>query len=76
MPNNLFNSTQNNNIFNEFNKFQQNPMQYLMDRKVNIPQEYMNNPQQAVQYLMNNGQMSQDTLNQIVQKARMFGFKL
>ena len=76
MPNNLFNTTQNNNIFNEFNKFQQNPMQYLIDRKVNIPQEYMNNPQQAVQYLMNNGQMSQDTLNQIVQKARMFGFKL
>ena len=76
MPNNLFNATQNNNVFNEFNKFQQNPMQYLLDKKVNIPQEYMNNPQQAVQYLMNNGQMSQDSLNQIVQKARMFGFKL
>lgn len=76
MPNSLFNSSQNNNIMGEFNRFQQNPMQYLIDRKVNIPQEYMNNPQQAVQYLLNNGQMSQDTLNQLIQKAKMFGFKI
>lgn len=76
MPNSLFNSAQNNNIMGEFNRFQQNPMQYLIDRKVNIPQEYMNNPQQAVQYLLNNGQMSQDTLNQLIQKAKMFGFKI
>lgn len=76
MPNSLFNSSQSNNIMGEFNRFQQNPMQYLIDRKVNIPQEYMNNPQQAVQYLLNNGQMSQDTLNQLIQKAKMFGFKI
>ena len=76
MPNNLFNSTQNNNIFSEFNRFQRNPMQYLIDRKVNIPQEYMNNPQSAVQYLLNSGQLSQDTLNQIMQKASSLGLKL
>ena len=49
MPNSLFNSSQSNNIMGEYNRFQQNPMQYLMDKKINIPQEYMNNPQQAVQ---------------------------
>ena len=76
MPNNLFNTTQNNNIMSEFNRFQQNPAQYLMDRKVNIPQEYMNNPQEAVQYLLNSGKMSQDTLNQLMQKAKMLGFKI
>lgn len=75
MPNNLFNSMQSNNIMGEYNRFQQNPMQYLMDKKINIPQEYMNNPQQAVQYLLNNGQMSQETLNQLMQKAKMLGFK-
>ena len=76
MPNNLFNSTQNNNIFGEFNKFQQNPMQFLAERNVNIPQEYMNNPTGAVQYLMNSGQINQQGINQIIQKARMLGFKI
>lgn len=76
MPNNLYNSTQNNNIFNEFNKFQQNPMQFLSDRNVNIPKEYMNNPQSAIQYLMNSGQINQQGINQMIQKARMLGFKI
>ena len=76
MPNNLFNSTQDNNIFNEFNKFQQNPMQFLSERNVSIPQECMNNPQSAIQYLMNSGQINQQGINQIIQKARMFGFKI
>ena len=75
MPNNLFNSTQGNNIMSEFNSFQQNPTQYLKDHNVNIPKEYLDNPQGAVQYLMNSGRLSQNQLNQIMQKARMFGFK-
>lgn len=76
MPNNLFNQTQNNNIMSEFSKFQRNPMQYLVDRKINIPQEYMNNPQGAVQYLLNSGQMSQESLNQLMQKANSLGLKM
>ena len=51
-------------------------MQWLVNRNVNIPQEYANNPEQAVQYLLNNGKMSQNTLNQIIQQAKMFGFKI
>ena len=76
MPNNLFHTTQQNNIMGEYSKFQQNPMQFLADRQINIPQEYMNNPEQAVQYLMNNGKMSQGTLDKIKQTARMFGFNI
>lgn len=76
MPNNLFNSTQGNNIMSEFNRFQQNPMQYLTEKNINIPQQYMSNPQQAYQYLLNSGRLSQDSLNQIKQKARMFGFNI
>lgn len=75
MPNNLFNSTQGNNIMSEFQAFQQNPAQYLIDHNINIPKEYMDNPQGAVQYLMNSGKLTQNQLNQIMQKARMFGFK-
>lgn len=48
MPNNLFNSMQQNDIRVEYSRFKQNPMQFLMDRQINIPQEYMNNPEQAV----------------------------
>lgn len=76
MPNNLFNSTQQNNIEGEYNRFKQNPMKFLADRQINIPQEYMNNPEQAVQYLLNSGKMSQSTFDQIKQKARMFGFNI
>lgn len=76
MPNNLFNSMQQNNIMGEYSRFKQNPMQFLADRQINIPQEYMNNPEQAVQYLLNSGKMSQSTFDQIKQKARMFGFNI
>jgi len=76
MPNNLFNSTQNNNIFNEFSRFQKNPMQYLVDRKINIPKECLNDPREAVQYLLNSGQMSQESLNQLMQKANSLGLKM
>jgi hypothetical protein len=51
-------------------------MQYLIEKNINIPQEYMNNPKSAVQYLLNSGQMSQSSLNDIKQKASMFGFRI
>ena len=76
MPNNLYQSTQSNNIMSEFNRFQQNPMQYLAEKKVNIPQEYMGNPQQAYQYLLTSGQLQSNGINQLLQKARLFGFNI
>lgn len=79
MANNLFNemqNMQNNNIMNQFNQFKNNPIQFLTQRKINIPNEYSNNPQQAVQYLLNNGQMSQQALNGMIQMANKMGIKL
>lgn len=61
---------------NMFNQFMQNPVQWLMQRKINIPQEYANDPHGAVQYLLNNGQMTQDQLNMLTQKANQMGIKL
>ena len=61
---------------NMFNQFIQNPMQWLTQRKINIPQEYANNPHGAVQYLLNNGQMTQEQLNMLTQKANQMGIKL
>lgn len=76
MANSLFSEMQSNNIMSQFNQFKNNPMQFLTSRKINIPEEYSNNPQQAVQYLLNNGQMSQQALNGMIQMANKMGIKL
>jgi uncharacterized protein YpiB (UPF0302 family) len=38
-------------------------------------EEYMNNPESAVHYLLNNGLMSQDVFNQISQMANQLGLR-
>lgn len=48
-------------LFQAYTQLRQNPGQFL--QKFNIPQEYMNNPQGAIQYLMNNGKISQSQFN-------------
>lgn len=63
-------------IMNQFNRFIQNPVAFLMQKNVNIPSEYRSNPMGAVQYLMNTGQMSQETFEQIRSVAYQMGVKL
>lgn len=57
-----------NNLFNQFQTFIQNPMSFIS--KLNIPQQYMNNPNDVIQYLMNTGRLSQEQYNQAVSKAK------
>ena len=64
-----------NQIQSQYQQFKSNPMSFLIQRNVNIPQQYINNPEQAVQYLLQNGQMSQDAFNQISQMASQLGLK-
>jgi hypothetical protein len=71
MPNPLF----QNQLMSQFQSFKANPLSFLIQRNINIPQQYMNNPEAAVKYLMNNGQMSQDQYNQISQLASQLGLK-
>lgn len=56
----------------QFQNFFRNPMQFLMQKKLNIPQNInpMQNPQAAIQHLMNSGQLSQEQYNQLQQTAR------
>ena len=65
-----------NPIISQFNTFKQNPLQFLLQRKINIPQEYANNPQGAIQYLMNTGQMSQNTFENLRSRATQMGITL
>lgn len=76
MANQLFNQLQQNPILQQFQTFQNNPLQFLTQHKINIPQEYVNDPHAAVQYLMNNGQMSQAQFDRISKIAQNMGVKL
>ena len=76
MANPLFQEQMNNNMMGQFSTFMKNPMQFLMQQKINIPQQYANDPHGAVQYLLNNGQLSQDKLNQLMNVAQRMGVKL
>lgn len=64
-----FGSLQNFNT--QFRSFIQNPMGYFTSHRLNIPQDLENNPQGAIQYLLNTGQMSQQQLGELQQTARM-----
>lgn len=56
----------NNNILNLLPQLKQNPMQFLAQYGLNIPQN-INNPQDIIQHLLNTGQVSQNQVNQIQQ---------
>jgi hypothetical protein len=48
-----------------------NPVQFLMNRGLNIPQG-MNNPQEMVQHLLNTGQVSQQQYENALSKVKNF----
>lgn len=48
-------------LFNAYSQLMQNPNQFL--QKMNIPVEYANNPNGAIQHLMNTGRISQEQYN-------------
>lgn len=61
--NNPFGNIQN--MMGQLRGFMQNPAQYLMQQRLNIPQQFMSDPNQAIQYLMSNGKMTQQQYNQL-----------
>lgn len=52
-----------NNMGQMMQWFMQNPMQAMLSRKWNIPQEIANNPEAIAQHLLNTGQISQQMYN-------------
>lgn len=57
-------------MLGQFRGFMANPMQFMIQRKLNIPQQYMNDPNQTIQYLMNTGQLSQQQYDWAVKEAQ------
>ena len=60
------------NIQNAMQMIQQiqNPQQML--KKMGIPEEHMQSPQDVAQYLLNNGKVTQEQINQASQMYQMF----
>lgn len=47
-------------VMSQLQRFKSNPMQFLAEKGLNIPQQYADDPTAAAQYLMNNGQLRQE----------------
>lgn len=59
-----------NNVFQQFQQFRQNPMQWLASRGMQVPQEIANDPNAIIQHMMNSGKITQQQYNQAAQMAR------
>lgn len=55
-------------IMSQMQQFKSNPGQIMS--RLNIPQNLQNNPQGAIQHLMNSGAMSQQQFNQFQNMAQ------
>ena len=64
-----------NQIQNLYQSFLTNKMQFLAQRNVDVPQQFANNPEEAVKYLLNSGMMSQEQFNTLSQMANSLGLK-
>ena len=76
MANPLFNEQMNNGFASQFGAFMKNPLQFLFQRNINVPQQYANDPHGAIQYMLNNGQMTQEQFNSLTKMAQSMGIKL
>lgn len=74
----LFNALGGNqpNMIQMVNQLKSNPMQFLMQRKFNLPQNIdTRNPQAIINHLVQSGQISQEQMNRAYNMAKQFGSK-
>ena len=57
-------------MMNNLKQFMQNPMQYILKSRLNIPQNFQGDTNDMIQYLLNSGQLTQEQYNRVNQKAR------
>lgn len=55
-------------IMSAVQSLKQNPIQFLMQRKFNVPANIANDPNAIIQHLMNTGQVSQQQYNKAMEK--------
>lgn len=78
MANPFFNAMGGNqpNMMQMVQQLKANPMQFLMQRKFNLPQNIdTRNPQAIINHLVQSGQISQEQMNRAYSMAKQFGNK-
>lgn len=55
------------NMMQALQNLKQNPIQFIAQRKFNVPQEIANNPNEIIRHLMNTGQISQQKYDRVIQ---------
>lgn len=56
-------------------QFKANPMQMLLQRRLNVPQNMMNDPSAIINHLLQTGQINQNQINQAYQTMQNLGIK-
>ena len=74
MANPLYQSMQpqSSNMMQMLQNLKQNPVQFLMQRKFNVPQNVQNDPNAIIKHLMDTGQVSQSDYDRAMQMAQQF----
>lgn len=62
----------NNQILQGLQQLKSNPMQYLMQRRMNVPAGIANDPSAILNYLLQTGQVSQAQVNHAYQQMEQF----
>lgn len=61
-----------NNMMSMLQQLKANPLQFMLQRKLNIPQNIANDPNAIMNHLLSTGQISQQQVNQAYQMAQRF----
>ena len=61
-----------NQMMQMLGRLKANPMQFLMQRRMNIPDNIANDPNAIVNHLLQTGQVSQDAVNRAYQQLGQF----
>jgi len=59
-------------LMNMLQSFKSNPMQFLAQRRFNVPANVANDPQAILNHLLQTGQVSQDAINQAYSQMSQF----
>lgn len=59
-------------LMNMLQSFKSNPMQFLAQRRFNVPANMANDPQAILNHLLQTGQVSQDAINQAYSQMSQF----
>ena len=62
----------NNQMLQMLQQLKANPMQFILQQKLNIPQNIANDPNAILQHLLQTGQVDQSRVNQAYQMAQRF----